>query len=704
MKTFKIQPRCAVDADCLQTSTSHRGRKEGEGNLPTPTNEKVARTEHQEGLGSTPLTLAAKELSKTQKWKNRSLIETSQGEPLARIRMAASDWVGYLDNQIFSLRTEGESQQAQLVQLFDEMCTRLARKHKSLQAYIDQQVEGLASKLLYYKEKLEGALDELDSMASKPGFASMTGYELETYLGINQIVCPEKVILPTLVDPQEMLSTFTELVDGHICKKEFGIDSVTWSAFAARLRPNIFGGLMNKKDDPSIASSSILKVNNTSSILSAKQLLTSESQGLHLESNWSPPANMLTHKHTNSEAQGTRFEKKASKPTESAKGALKQKSYDANSHRSTNPQTQSHLKEISKLAGPLPLPNPQPLNFPLSQQHKSYFSQPFINKTNPAFNNTVNIGSFRQQCSTVDGDAYGSVLEAGGRHSTNWLRGKVGQHITGKRTGAPALHSATMNSPMQNVQPNAQQLNISMTSRENQTATLPASRATSVKRPVSSMIEHVRTHQTPISKQTQQDPSSDAKRSFSNDHPHVALQNHFHKKFRSPQELENFGLKQPKPKEGSIERIEKMGLLTVTSVLHPSENFSGKHATPLSKTSFLSPSSESILQSRWDNHLATKSLMSTLADKISHEGIRYLSNENDALAANRPHGGSHDRKSAGRKDPTKSEFLGPKLHINSRAEEKAEKAAVDLECHENMEIILPRPITHIEEADDDCED
>lgn len=362
MKTFKIQPRCTVEGDCLQTHTSLRGRKELEGKPTTPTHEKGALQTPESSTGMEFQAKLAKDFGKTGKFKNRSLIDTSHAEPLARVRMVTSDWIGYLDNQIFSLKTEGESQYTQLVQTFEEMCTRLARKLKYWEAHIEQQVGCLSSILIDHKEKLEQAILELDRMACRAETADMTTEELEAYLGISRIPCPQRAILPTLVDSQEMLSTFNELVEGHICRKEVGVDPISWAAFSARLSPKFSGGLLLKKDDPSLASSSVMKVNTVASLLAGNHILPSDSQIGNLDHLRGPLYPAMTHKHTNSEAQGEKLDKRTTKPADQSKQNPKQKSYDANSHRTITAPSQTQLKEISKLAGRLQIPNSQALN------------------------------------------------------------------------------------------------------------------------------------------------------------------------------------------------------------------------------------------------------------------------------------------------------------------------------------------------------
>jgi hypothetical protein len=255
MKTFKIQPRSAVDqaSSHLEVLQALKVKTPNKQTLKTQnTQNSVLSKTHIVSRSKSPPCI---DTPKGSRQKNKSLVENPHTHTIYNLRIASSECSALLDNEIFRIKAEAEVQKREVLTHFEELCQRLARKLNYLQNYIEQQVSYVVTRLAEQKNRLDQSILNLDQfMDSSSQSASLNDvHALQKSLSLNLQDLPNFIPLPTVVDPEEMLSTFGSLVEGHVCKKEIKIDLECFSHYNQKI--------LQRNEMVRQPSSSILKAN-----------------------------------------------------------------------------------------------------------------------------------------------------------------------------------------------------------------------------------------------------------------------------------------------------------------------------------------------------------------------------------------------------------------------------------------------------------
>ena len=323
MKTFKIQPRSQAEqmAKAEQGLSDREKQKRRKVSTPLSLKSKMVISELLEGTKTKSSTTGQQ--GKSTRSKNRSYVDNSHAQVMYNMRLAASDFSAFLDNEMFRIRTEADRQKHEIVCSFEELCQRLARKLNYLQNYVEQQVAAVLCKFSEEKTKLDEALICVDQFLEKNAGES-TIYDVQALQ--EALVCdfkdlPSSISIPEVVDPEELLETFTALIEGHICRQEIKIDLKSCESFLAKTSNH-------SELSDMVVSQSILRVNQNAmnQCRAAKHQAT-----MLLESDFSKPA--------------------AFHHAISHSGKPKQKSYDGNAIRPT-PDLLANTQLSTSPAGP----------------------------------------------------------------------------------------------------------------------------------------------------------------------------------------------------------------------------------------------------------------------------------------------------------------------------------------------------------------
>lgn len=194
--------------------------------------------------------------SKSTRSKNRSIVDNGNMQAMYNLRLTASEFSAFLDNEVFRIRTEADRQKHAVAACFEELGQRLARKFNYLQNYVEQQVTAVICRFAEEKAKLDEALACVDQFLDQNA-EQATALDVQALQ--EALVCdfkglPTAISVPEVIDSEELFQTFKSLLEGHICRQEIQVNIKACESFQAKT--------YNQTDLSEIlASQSILRVN-----------------------------------------------------------------------------------------------------------------------------------------------------------------------------------------------------------------------------------------------------------------------------------------------------------------------------------------------------------------------------------------------------------------------------------------------------------
>ena len=233
MKTFKIQPRNKEGQLGCMPENLQNGESTVKRKMHTPTRHKGRLADSELLLENKTRSSKNSSVNKSFKHRNKSIGENIHMQQMYNLRLTASEFSAFLDNEIFRVRTEADLQKHEISMLFEDLYQRLARKLNYLQNYIEQQVSSVMSQLASEKEKIDQAMLCVDSFLENN--AEMTS-AVDVQVLQEAIECdfkniPTSISVPQVVDPHELIDTFIALIEGHICRQEITVDKATCLRF-----------------------------------------------------------------------------------------------------------------------------------------------------------------------------------------------------------------------------------------------------------------------------------------------------------------------------------------------------------------------------------------------------------------------------------------------------------------------------------------
>lgn len=306
MKTFKIQPRKHAET----TNRPEAGLKEREilkkkkPGVSLGLKSRNAFSELFEASKSRVETTGP--FAKSTRSKNKSFIENSNVHSIYNLRLTASEFSAFLDNEMFRIRTEADRQKHDIIACFEELNQRLARKLNYLQNYVEQQVAAVLGKFTEEKTKLDEALFCVDKFLERNAdeTTAMDVLALQEVLVCDFKELPSSISIPEIVDTQELFQTFSALLEGHVCRQEIRVDVRTCELFAIRTA----------------------KINDPMETASAQKTLRNNQNALNQEKSPKVLANLVLEGDSSKASVYHGYQMVGSHNNK-----LKQKSYDANS-------------------------------------------------------------------------------------------------------------------------------------------------------------------------------------------------------------------------------------------------------------------------------------------------------------------------------------------------------------------------------------
>lgn len=256
MKTFKIQPRKQAEATAKPEAWLSDRQNTKRKKIGTPLSLK-SKGVISDLLENSKIKAAnTSPPSKSTRSKNRSFIDNGNAHTMYNLRLTASEFSAFLDNEVFRIRTEADRQKYAVSVCFEELGVRLARKLNYLQNYVEQQVTAVIGRLAEEKTKLDQALTCVDQFLE---YHAEQATILDVQTLQEALVCdfkdlPSSISIPEVVDSHELFQTFNALLEGHVCRQEIQVNAEAFDSFLAKTT-NIF----DLSDH--MVSQSILRVN-----------------------------------------------------------------------------------------------------------------------------------------------------------------------------------------------------------------------------------------------------------------------------------------------------------------------------------------------------------------------------------------------------------------------------------------------------------